>query len=375
MKTLIKNGHVIDPAAGINGIRNVLAEDDRIIYVGDAVVTADRTVDAAGCYVFPGIIDFHSHVYYTGSEEGINPAFFPANGITATVDSGSSGCFNYEAFHKSVVESAPIIIKSYINAFGAGLVSDDIVEDYSIKHYAKTREIIDRYSGSILGLKYRYVDGFASYETLRDAVNFAHDNGVGICVHTATPAGPLDKVADLLGKDDVYTHMYHGRGSDNILDESGKDVKPAMRAARSRGVIFDMANGNANFSFRVALPAVAAGFWPDIISTDMAKNKMNLHSRVKNLPNIMSKFLQMGMPLEEIIRAVTETPARLMRMEGIIGTLRPGARSDISIFRIADHSFTLDDIECCDYTCDRLFLPVMTMINGDIAFCAGDFAL
>ena len=337
METLIKGGHVIDPASGINRIMNVVAKDHRIVYLGTDEPAAERVVDATGCYVFPGLIDFHTHVDHLGTDEGINSVFFPGNGITATVDSGSTGSMTYEAFYQSIIAHSPIVIKTYLNAYAAGLVSDDIIENYNILHFRKMQEIIDRYKDNILGLKYRYIEGAGSFETFKKCADFAHENGLGICVHTANPAGPLDEMVAVLKEGDIYTHMYQNRGNDNILDETGTGIKKSILDARERGVVFDLANGNANFSFSVAYPAIAAGFWPDVISTDMAKNKMNLHSRVKNLPNIMAKFLQMGMPLEEVIRAVTETPARLMKMEGIIGTLKPGARSDVSIFKIIDH--------------------------------------
>lgn len=375
METLIKGGHVIDPASGINGPMNVVAKDHRITYLGKDTPSAERVVDATGCYVFPGLIDFHAHVDYLGGEIGVNPAFFLGNGITATVDAGSTGCMNFESFYRSIVVPSPITIKTYLNAFGGGLISEDILENYSVTHYRKMAEVLDRYRDNILGLKYRYIDGLATFDTFRDAVKFAHDHGVRICVHTSRPAGPLDKMINLLEKDDVYTHMYHNRGMDTILDEAKQYIKPSVMEARKRGVIFDVANGNTNFSFSVALPAVSAGFWPDIISTDIGRDKLNLQTRVKNLPNIMAKFLKMGMPLEEVIRSVTQTPARLMHMEGKIGTLQPGANSDVAIFQIADHPFVLDDIENTKYTCNKLFIPKMTIVNGDIAFCSGEFNL
>ena len=375
MDLLIKNGHVIDPAQGIDEVLNVYLKDHKVRYIGKDSPDAEREIDAEGLYVFPGLIDFHSHVAYTGNEFSINPAYFIPHGITATVDAGTTGCLNYEAFLHSVIDHSPILIKTYINAFGGGIVSDDIVEQYNITHWERMEEILEKHRDNILGLKYRYIDGIGTYESFRDAIKFAHSHGVHMCVHTAAPCTELDRLLELMEKDDVFTHMYHHRGKDNILNADGTDVKGSVKAARERGVIFDLGNGNANFAFDVCIPAVKAGFWPDIIATDMTKLKINLHHCVKNLPNLMAKFLELGMPLPEIIRSVTETPARLMGLEGKIGTLKAGAKADVAIFRLAEKNFDVCDVNGEKLRCRKLFLPVMTVIDSDIAYCAGDFTL
>jgi predicted amidohydrolase len=169
--------------------------------------------------------------------------------------------------------------------------------------------------------------------------------------------------------------MYHGVGDDTILERPDERIKKSIYDARKRGVIFDVANGKTNFSFAVALPAVRQSFWPDIISTDWTSDKLNYSPHAKTLPYVMTKFLKMGMSLFETVRAVTETPARLMGMEGKIGTLKPGSLGDIAIFKKISGKAVHQDFFGTVFETDEFLIPQMTMIGGDIVFCQGYFAL
>ncbi len=374
----ISGGHVVDPSRSVDAIADIGVIGNKIVDITGVPpdeIRCEKTVDARGLYVFPGLIDFHTHLFSTGSTEQVNPGYLISNGVTATVDGGTAGCLNFPALYSSVLMHAPIRVKSYVNAYSAGLMDAHIQENYELRFIEEERivRLVERYRDMILGLKLRYVKGLATFEALEKTVRIARALGIGVSVHTTRPAGPLDQVADLLERDDIYTHVYQNLGDDNIL--CGGAIKPSILRARERGVIFDMANGKFNFSFDVALKAMELGFAPDVISTDQTMAKHN-HSRyVKNLPNMMAKFLEMGMPLNEVVRAVTQTPARLMQMEGQIGTLAPGSYADIAVFQLINQEVTHIDVNGGSYVSKVLPLPKMTVCNGEIGYCQGDFAL
>ncbi|MDR1317915.1 MAG: metallo-dependent hydrolase [Spirochaetales bacterium] len=373
---LIRNAHVVDPSQNIDKPMDIGVHSGIIVPAGPAD-ESPRTVDAHGFYVFPGLIDFHTHIFHTGSAISVNPAFLPATGVTAAVDAGTAGCANFRAFYEGVVTSSPVRIKSYLNVYGGGQQDTNIAEKFEPSEYRPLHiaRVVETWRDNILGLKIRYSKGVASgIDSLKETVRIARELRLGVCVHTTNPPSPLDEVAGLLDRDDIYCHMYQGMGDETILDPAGK-IKTSMTTARSRGVIFDMANGRANFSFKVALPAIEQGFVPDIISTDWTIDKLNYSPHAKSLTYVMAKFLKFGMSLSDVVRAVTETPARLMGMEGKIGTLKAGSFADIAVFKKIQRRAIQQDFRGDTFETDELLIPQMTVIGGDIVFCQGDFAL
>ncbi|MDR2588459.1 MAG: amidohydrolase family protein [Spirochaetales bacterium] len=373
---LVRNGHVVDPLQNIDGKMDIGVKNG-VITPAPLGTEAVCSVDASGLYVFPGLIDFHTHIFHTGSAISVNPAFLPPTGVTAAVDAGTAGCTNFRAFYEGVISSSPVLIKSYLNVYGAGQPDTNIQEKFDPAEYrpAQIKRLVETYTDTILGLKIRYSKGIAaSLEALKETLRIARELKLKVCVHTTNPPSSLDGVAELLEKDDVYCHAYQGMGEETILDAAG-GIRESIHKARSRGVIFDSANGRSNFSFPVALAAMKQGFHPDIISTDWTLDKLNYSPHAKNLPYLMAKFLTMGMSLREVVRAVTQTPARLMGLEGKIGTLRPGARGDIAVFKKISQRIVHQDFAGRTYETKELFLPQLVAIGGELVFCQGDFAL
>jgi predicted amidohydrolase len=374
---LIRNGHVVDPSQNIDCQMDIGVQNGVIVPVGPAGEGV-RTVDASGCYVTPGLVDFHTHIFHTGSAISVNPLWLPATGVTAAVDAGTAGYVNFRAFYEGVITPSPVHIKSYLNVYGGGLPDTNIPEKYELFEYRPLQmaRVVEAYKDNILGLKIRYSRGLASgIDALKEALRLSREFGIRVCVHTTDPPTPLNEVADLLGKDDVYCHMYQGRGEETILEASSGKIKDSMKKARERGVIFDAANGKGNFSFAVAVPAMQAGFVPDIISTDWTIHRLNDSVYAKSLTYVMAKFLKFGMSLPDVIKAVTLTPARLMGMEGKIGTLRAGACGDIAVFKKIQRKTLQKDFCGAAFETDELLIPQMTIIGGDIVFCQIDFAL
>jgi dihydroorotase len=187
-----------------------------------------------------------------------------------------------------------------------------------------------------------------------------------MCVHAVEPESPYGEILSHFGEGDILCHCFQSKGPHSILDANGK-VLPAVREARSRGVIFDGASGRANYSFGVAQRALDDGFLPDVISTDVVVESI-YKPKVFNLLYIMTGYLGLGMPLGEIIRAVTATPARLMGLEGKIGTLAPGAQADVAILKFREKQIEIPDQVGNVVKPDRLFLPMMTIKAGRTAY-------
>lgn len=374
---IIKNGHVVDPARGIDGVADVAVVGNRIVELADEY-EALHTVDAEGCYVFPGLIDFHAHVFRAGSGVSVKPDYLLATGVTSVVDAGTAGCSNFEAFYSSTVVPSQVRIKSYLNMYGSGQTDYNIVEKFDVPEFRPKaiRRLVDKYSDQILGLKIRMSEGVAvNIEALDATIELAEELGIGVCVHVSRPLVPLDQIVNRLRPGDIYCHVYQNVGIDNIMDKTSGKVKQSMLDARERGVIFDAANGKMNFNIELCKEAVAQGFWPDVISSDWLSDKYNYSPYTKNLMFIVTKYLQLGMPLLQALAAVTSTPARLMGMEGRIGTLAPGAYADIAIFKMVNKKVRHLDFEGTPFETDQLFIPQMVVSDGEYAFCQADFAL
>lgn len=372
---LIKNGRVMDPARSIDAEQDVGVVANRIVDVPPGGAEAVQVVDAAGCYVFPGLIDFHTHCYSSGAVTAAKPDLMLATGVTATVDCGTTGCANYEAFYKTDVVNSHVRIKTYLNVYSGGMPDEWIPELIAPKYFNEKaiRAVVDKYGREILGLKVRIAgETCDSIEPLEATLDLAERiGGLGVCVHVTDAPCSNEDIARLLRPGDVFCHMYHGRRN-TILDADGR-VFPGIREARERGVVFDMSHGRGNFDNDLAARAMGQGFMPDIISTDMGTYKLYISHWPRSLSFTMSKMLCMGMDLPLVIRAVTATPAKLMGMEGEIGTLAPGAYADIALFTVEERKFRSRDFFNRIYVGDRLFMPKLVICNGDFVWAEADF--
>lgn len=382
---VIRNGRVIDPLNNSDEIRDVVIRD---MYIADAKgqeIECEHFIDAHGCIVTPGLIDFHCHVFHEGSSISIYPDMMIAQGTTAAVDSGSAGTSTYEAFHKSVIENSIVRLKTFLTVYGGGQLDTKLCEDFNPDLYnlKKTEKLVDMYRDEIMGFKIRISKGVVPDEKgldylkylveLADKINDRLQTKLRVCVHTTNSPVEADRLADALRPGDIFCHCYQGVGN-TILAEDGS-IREGIIKARKKGVIFDAANGKGNFGIAVAEKALKAGFFPDIISSDLTVDKFNMPPYAKNLPTVLSKYLTMGMKLSDVIRAATAVPAQIMGMEKKIGTLAPGAYADVSVFKLKEIEFEHRDW-CDDVLPAReLLVPQMTLCAGEIQYCQNDFYL
>ncbi|HCL5254932.1 TPA: metallo-dependent hydrolase [Salmonella enterica] len=377
---LIKNGLIADTGSNDYINRNIGILGNRIVDLHTVDATqAETVIDAAGCIVLPGLIDFHAHVFHGGTAIGVNPdVICLPNGVTSVVDAGSSGWVNYPLFRNTVTTPAMVKIKSYLNVVNVGLstlgggptgyLENTNPANYNVEKIAQTlRDNKD----NILGLKLRYSQDIAkgksySSDPFLSTVALARELETSLCVHVTDSILPADKLINHFQTNDVYAHCFHGTGH-SILNEQG-ELYCAIKDAQSRGVIFDCSNGVAHFDFHVAQTAMEQGFYPDIISTDLTLRNSLRTDKVFSLLHVMSKYLNMGMPFFDVIRAVTTTPARLMKMEGQIGTLAPGAFADISIVKLRKESVTFEDTRGVKVIGDHYIDNCATLCNGQIVY-------
>ena len=376
---LIKNGLVADLDSGSYINQNIGIVGNRIVDLHTADSQAETVIDAAGCIVLPGLIDFHAHVFHGGTAISVNPdVLCLPNGVTSVVDAGSSGWVNYKLFRNSVIHTAQTRIKSYLNVVNVGLSTlgggpTGYLENTNPANYnvEKISQTLNENRDNILGLKLRYSQDIAtgrnfSSDPFYAAVALARELKTTLCVHVTDSRLPADELIGHFQTDDIYAHCFHGTGN-AILKESG-EVFPAIKEAKARGVIFDCSNGVAHFDFTVARNAMEQGFNPDIISTDLTLRNSLRTDKVFSLLFIMSKYLNMGMSFFDVVRAVTRTPARLMKIEGQIGTLAPGAFADIAIVKLRKEKIVFEDTKGTQLEGDRYIDNCATISNGQIVY-------
>jgi dihydroorotase len=366
---LIKNGHVIDPLRGIDKVENIAVKSRKIISYTDGM-KGKQEIDASGCIVTPGLIDFHAHIYERGTDSGINPdlAMIP-QGVTAVVDGGSSGVSNYRLLFE-LLDRSYVKTKIYLQVSPGGQTTHQFPERYypAAWNMDKFKIAFETRGSSILGLKIRISKPILTevgIGVFYEALKLAEQLNTTICVHITNPEAPLSEIAEALRPGDIFCHVFHGTGY-TIFNDKG-EIFPEILRARERGVLFDMCHGTVNFSFEIAERALKQGFRPDIISTDLNSVSWN-HSPAFGLPHIMSKFLYLNMPLPEIIRRVTVIPAKTMGMADRIGSLTEGFDADITILRIEKKRVVFSDALKAEHIGDQYFTPLATIINGSVMF-------
>lgn len=382
---IIRNGRVMDPRTGLDRIQDLVILNNRIVDPQGEAVTCDHIIDATDCVVAPGLIDFHTHVFYEGSGIGIRPDFMIPQGTTSAVDAGTSGTANFEAFYKTVVASSTVRLKSFLTVYSGGQLDPKLCEDFNpeLFNLERMERIVDKYRDNILGLKIRFsrgvvpddkgMDYLKATVELADWLNARLGTALRVCVHTTNSPVSAGDLASCLRPGDIFCHCFQGSGNHLVLENG--EIDPGVLEARKRGVLFDAANGKGNFGIETAKRALAKNFLPDIISSDLTNDKFNMPPYDKNLPTVLSKYLTLGLDLMTVLRTVTEIPAKIMGMAGQIGTLQPGAYADVVVLKEKNIPVLHKDWKDDTLQGNVLLVPQMTLCAGEIQFCQTDFWL
>lgn len=345
----VVGGRLIDPAAGLDGRYDVGFAGGRVAAVAPTIDRAScaEVVDASGMLVVPGLVDAHVHVYPGVSHYGVEAdAHCLAHGATTVVDAGSAGADTFGGLRRYVIERSRTRILARVNISTMGMISRRIGELASIAwaDADRTVEVLRENPDVVLGVKVRLtrelVDAGAGLRPLHIAREAADRAGVPLMVHPQESwARSIDDVVDLLRAGDILTHAYHGL-EHGILDAHGR-VRESVLRARERGVVFDLGHGEGSFGWSVAESALADGFLPSMISTDL--HRYNVPEPVHSLPHVMSKFLALGVPLGDVVAMATAQPARVIGREGALGTLAVGAVADAAVLEIGSQEVDLVD--------------------------------
>lgn len=377
MDILIRNGMVTDIVNGTFKMTDIAISNGKIVAIGKDVASKGQMVlDADGCIVTPGLIDYHLHLFQDASDHGVFPdsALLP-NGVTTAVDAGTSGVSTYAAFRRTVVDCTQVRVKAFLNISPIGMLNDRQHENLNPKYFdvRRLKELFDVYSQELLGLKLRLsldVDPHMGEDTLFKTLEIAEHLKKRLVVHVTNPVINIEKLAMALRPGDVFCHMYQGKGQ-TILDENGK-IRLGIQRARAKGVLFDACNGRSNYDTDVAIEAMKQNFIPDIISTDLTASTLYLHP-VISLPFVLSKYLNMGMELIEVIRRCTSVPAVLLGMENEIGKLQEGYTADIAIFKLKKKRVCFTDYLGKRMEGNQVLVPQLTLKDGVITYRQSDF--
>jgi dihydroorotase len=370
---VIVGGTLVDPAQGIHRRCDVAFADGKVAALGDNLPRGDasRVVDASNRLVTPGLVDLHVHVFEGVSHYGIKPdPTCLARGATTVVDAGSAGADTFLGFRRYVIEASATRIFAQLNISAMGMVSSTIGELDDLKWASVPRalETIEKHRDVILGVKVRLTVGqcvseAAGLTPLFRAREAADAAGLPIMVH---PQGALceslDDILAVMKAGDILTHCFHG-STHGILDENGR-IRPAARAARERGVVFDVGHGAGSFSWQVVEAALAQDFPPTTISSDL--HVYNVDGPVFDLATTVTKFLHLGLSLDDALAKVTAEPARITGMADRLGTLAVGAHGDAVVFDLEEGAFDLIDSKGDRRVGQRRLIPRTVVKAGKI---------
>ena len=371
---ILTGGHVIDPANGVDGPRDVAIRDGRIAAVDGTIpaTSAHRMIDASGLYVTPGLVDIHVHLYATagnagawGGDNSVLPDGFSFRaGTTTMVDTGSAGWRNLADFRERVLDRFTTRKYALVNIVGLGMTTMTTEQNIYDMDANACAAVAREHEDIVVGLKtaHYWLPDWTSVDRLIEAGEIAQMPVMVDFGFFKRERPYYQLVGEKLRPGDISTHVF--RGPVPSVGRDGK-VAPYLLAARERGILFDTGHGAGSFCFRNAVPCVEQGFWPDSISTDLHRLSMNIG--MLDMPTTMSKFLVMGMPLADVIRLSTVGPARVIgRPEH--GTLSVGAAADVAVLGLEQGNFGYMDSFGGVLRGDRRLECELTLFGGDVVW-------
>lgn len=367
--TLIQGGQVYDHAANRFDSADILIDDETITRIGKVDESADNTVDAGGCFVAPGFIDLHCHVFdhplfqtsrLKADRIGVN------QGVACLIDTGSAGPTTIDAFKEFVIDAQDTPAFALCNVGSPGLpgIQGGHSSRPELVSLSGTVKAIERNPDWILGVKVLASSshtGLMGIEAVKIGRKAAELTGTPLMVHIGNAPPVIEEILELMRPGDIVTHAYHGKVG-GVLGHKGK-VIPEFKAAVARGVLVDIAHGRSSFSFTTCENALAEGMPIHTISSDLHMG--NIDRYVVSLARTMTKFRILGLALEDVVRAVTVNAASALGLEKYgFGTLEEGKPANISIFRELDKETELEDAEGEMRTASHWIQPQQVFVHG-----------
>lgn len=386
---LIKGGHVIDPKNKIDGKMDVAIKDGKIYRVAADIPSssAKKTVNAAGLFVSPGFIDIHTHVF-AGTQDpgftgfGITDGFGSVvpddftfrSGVTTVVDAGSSGWRDFHKFKKQTIDNSQTRVLAFISIAGHGMLGTVHAQDTTDMNPVATAFIMNEYPDIIVGIKAHHYRG-NDFTPVDRAIAAGRITNKPIIVDFGSSTPKLS-IKDLFLKHfrpgDIFTHTYSGSdmseknpgGRESVVDENNK-VKPFIFEAQKQGRIFDVGHGGGAFVWGTAINSIKQGFLPNTISTDLYRNSRN--AGMKDMANVMSKFLVMGMSVQDVILRSTWNPANVIQHPEL-GHLSVGAEADVTVFNVREGKFGYMDARGSVFNGTKKIEAELTLRAGKVAW-------
>jgi dihydroorotase len=386
---LLKGGHLIDAKNKINSRMDVAVKDGKIFRVAADIPASSskKTVDISGLYIAPGLLDIHGHVfhgtdtnYLSNSLDALPPDGFTFRaGVTTVVDAGGAGWKNIDLFRKNVIEKSKTRVLAFMNIVGGGMRGTEAYEQDETDMDAKlTAAVALKNKDIVVGIKLAHYIGH-NWKPTDKAVEAGRIASIPVMVDFGKSLPPLP-LEDLLLKHlrpgDILTHAYrydqefdkNGKMIEHkqaIVDVNTKKVKPFVWEARKKGLIFDVGHGGGSFNWSQAVPAMEQGFHPDVLSSDLHTGSMN--AGFKDMANLASKFLILGMPLADVIAASTWNPAKVIQRTDL-GNLSVGSVADIAVFRLREGDFGYIDASGMALRGKQKLEAELTLRNGRVVW-------
>jgi len=344
---VLKGGRVIDPKNQLSAVMDVAIAGGKIARVAAGIPASEAraAADVFGLYVTPGLIDIHVHVYagsgrkaLTGDQSVYPDGFSFRSGVTTMVDAGTAGWRNFPDFRQRVIDRAGTRVLALLNIVGGGM-GESGENDPADMDAAAAAKMAKTHPDVIVGFKSAHYDG-PGWPAIDNALTAGKTANLPVMVdfgYITKERNLLTLLGDKLRAGDIYTHCYSGHREE--LLENGQ-LNPAMLTGRKRGIFFDVGHGAGSFYWNIAVPAFQQKFPPDSISTDIHTGSMN--AGMKDMINVMSKVLNLGVPLEDVIRMSAWNPAKQIKRPQL-GTLDIGAEADITVLRLDEGSFGFVD--------------------------------
>ncbi|HEY5916873.1 MAG TPA: amidohydrolase/deacetylase family metallohydrolase [Chryseolinea sp.] len=349
IELLLKNGHVIDPANNINAKMDVAISGGKVVKVAPTIAATDakQVIDVNGFYVCPGLIDMHTHVFVGSKPEtfadgslSISPDDIALKaGVTTVVDAGTSGWRNFHTFKDQVIDRSKTRILAFLNIAGAGMSGKPMQEDLEDMEVNKVVETIQKYPDVIVGIKIGHYEG-KDWTPFDRALEAGNRSNLPLFVECHLPQYSLEDQLKKMRSGDIITHSFEKVSERMSVVDDKKSVRPFVKEAQKRGILFDLGHGGAGFWFSEAIPSLQQGLAPNSFGTDLHRFSMN--AGMKDMLNVMSKYMAMGMSKEDVLIRATWLPAKSIKREDL-GHLREGAIADVAVLSIREGNFGFID--------------------------------